>query len=1044
MNLKKMIIQISLFLVLLTTNAHALYEDVITGDTVYEFQVDNPTMVDAYWNIFNAMAALFSNEEYLSLLKLVFLVGGFIVFFGGILKSMQGGSPSSGITEFTKYMLIGVTMLTLLFSNSTKIVVTSNVLPSFCEAGGMHESLIESSPATGVIVGGIPQILGWGFEFMNKIGTKSTQMAEMAFSDVTSISAVGVSRNEYASYLYGISKINAISFNDISGNTKYSNGETFGVALDRIVNDCIMIPAGNDSVHGEMILSAIQTTGDLQRTIDDLLVGSDIITYKNPTCVTNPIAGNVCETIKATDIKYQNLNEPGFMLSDLFGSTYTCREAWQNYALKLNSLKAGGTNEGAIECLDSMKDYLNPTTLSILTGDTTAATKPQAQSIALNSAIANQMLDQRNDLAAGEISYAAGKSMSEFVTNSFGTGYYMAQMLPYLQMGMRAVLYAFFPFVFVVVLLPGGIKVLISYIQTLIWIELWAPTAAILNMFISLMAKEKFSDMYQDKGMNKLNGVQTLSDAAMLASVGGYLYASVPALTWLILKGSGQMLGNVSGAMAAGMTANMQSDSINRDMQLMDKHSKLNQIKRSKGEDMISLASMEREAAQYAGHKEAGEQSSNERYAGNLASITEALENKKSAIGDGTRGADFAAMTTEELEKNKTMSKTQIDKGNVTTDGSPNNKQIDIHAGGNAFKNVTEQEEKNQWKETAEGMGETEKSVAAVTNTEKEVDLKAKQNIQDGINVDTRVEAAYNEALIKAGSASALKDKNLTALNSLSKNGTEEQKKLANDYLSKINKGGKGAERAHMEAAGDMSVIGETARMSNAVKSDVQSIKQTENGFTGAAEGKYDAETKINKVDTESELYYALQDSKGGQEALNKAMKELGFSEEDLEGEAGRINRAPVATRAAGMLKTGSDAYNTVSEAQKVADLNEAGFTTEKNASAKSFQTQVAGETSLAMNKGVGVDGAVLLNLGTTTVGALRAGGYLAKLGGNLRGVADDLAQGLPGYEKGKDKLGKSYKNMIDKMTPKVVSDARINNAAVKNTKFKAPGNIKY
>jgi hypothetical protein len=150
-----------------------------------------------------------------------------------------------------------------------------------------------------------------------------------------------------------------------------------------------------------------------------------------------------------------------------------------------------------------------------------------------------------------------------------GTGYFMAKMLPYLQMAMRAILYAFFPFVFLVFLLPGGMKIIINYLQSLIWIELWMPTAAILDMFVSINATKKFSDMYNTTGYNLSNATPIFSDAAMLGSVGGYLYASVPALTWLILKGSGHMLGNISGSMAGTLQKNLNSDQINKDAESM-------------------------------------------------------------------------------------------------------------------------------------------------------------------------------------------------------------------------------------------------------------------------------------------------------------------------------------------------------------------------------------------------------------------------------------------------------------------------------------------
>lgn len=122
----------------------------------------------------------------------------------------------------------------------------------------------------------------------------------------------------------------------------------------------------------------------------------------------------------------------------------------------------------------------------------------------------------------------------------------MAQMLPYLQMTMRAVLYAFFPFVFITVLLPGGLKVLGQYAQTLIWIELWGPTAAIVNMFVNMQVKAEVASKYNEIGLTYMSSIDMIGEANTIAGVGAMLYLSIPALTWLIISGSGQMLGNLA------------------------------------------------------------------------------------------------------------------------------------------------------------------------------------------------------------------------------------------------------------------------------------------------------------------------------------------------------------------------------------------------------------------------------------------------------------------------------------------------------------------
>jgi hypothetical protein len=367
-----------------------------------------------------------------------------------------------------------------------------------------------------------------------------------------------------------------------------------------------LIPAGQDPVYGEIIINGMKNTGNIEETMTDIIENNKVEVYKNPTGVASQ---NLASNITIGGIIPANL------LVSISGEIKTCGQAWNDLLVKLDDLK----NSGAIECQDSISGIFNPTTMSVLTGDAALSTVPNARNIALNSAMANQIFDAKRNLAIGnEVSFAAGKSMSEFTTNSLGSGYYMAQMLPYLQMGMRAVLYAFFPFVFVVILLPGGLKVLLSYLQSLLWIELWTPTAAILDMFLGLVATDKFSAMYNSKGFNPTNGMQAFSDAAMLASVGGYLYASVPALTYLILKGSAQMLGNITSGVAGGFAKNLDSSSINRDVGDMKKLNEVNKDRTSKGEKMVSLAEMDSLESGHNARMAAGNWMTNEEHKGSL------------------------------------------------------------------------------------------------------------------------------------------------------------------------------------------------------------------------------------------------------------------------------------------------------------------------------------------------------------------------------------------------------------------------------------------
>ena len=594
----------------------------------FTFLVDNATMVDAYFNIFNAMASLFQSSDYLQLLKLVFLLGGFGVFFSGVLKSFQGGSGQGAVSDFAKYMILGTTLLILVLHDKSNLVIKTNNLGSFCSTASGQTSMVSSDPVTtGVVVGNIPTTLAWGFSFLNEIGVETTKMARTAFSPLSTTGVVDPSaRQGFASYLAGIGAVTSISIDDIAGDSTLATGNaaTIGSTLVAITNDCILIPAAQDPVYGQMVISAMKQTGDERQTMQDLIYDQNIIIYKNPTDING-------STTISSGVTFGGI-VPENLFVHISGEVKTCGEAWGELTNRLEGLKTSG----ALECSASLKDVFDPVAISVLTGDAGLATVSNARSIALNSAMANQMFDAKRNLAIGsDASFAAGKSMSEFTTSSLGSGYYMAQMLPYLQMGMRAVLYAFFPFVFVVILLPGGIKVLISYLQSLLWIELWTPTAAILDMFLGLVSTDKFSSMYNSKGFNPTNGMQSFSDAAMLASVGGYLYASVPALTYLILKGSAQMLGNITSGVASGFSKNLDSGVINRDVAALKGNQIVNKELSSRGEKMVSLAEQDKMEAGHMAATNAGSWLTNQAHINDLTSSAQGNTLKNIVSGQG-------------------------------------------------------------------------------------------------------------------------------------------------------------------------------------------------------------------------------------------------------------------------------------------------------------------------------------------------------------------------------------------------------------------------
>ncbi len=542
-----------ILLFLIITNIFAGKIEDSSGNLVYSFIVENGTMVDTYFNIFHTIASMFQSNDYLEILKISFLLGGFLIFTMSITNFNKGFGVGS-LKDFLKYLLICTFLLIVMFSHKSSIIIKTNAINSFCPAGITNkESLISSLPTTGVVVGNIPEVLAWTFSLINEVGRETTRLATMGFTAVdANLTTNYSSKSDYATYLQGINTVLNSKLSNFVSDYQGSDKTTLLEGFNSLHRDCIAAPASNTGASGQLVMNAISNTGNIRLTLTDYFTSGDIVSYLNPTYPDKNVllAGFTVNGIAPKDL-----------LGTLNGEIYTCGQIWTTVDTLLNALEASDK----LLCSGNLKDYWNAQTLSIFTGDPSLTGSVAGKSIVMNAAISNQMYDLKNNISPAEISYASGKTMANLVHENIGQGFYLAEMLPYLQMGMRAVMYAFFPFVFIVILLPGGISVLKNYLQTLIWIELWTPLAAVLNMFLSLMATDKFAEMYQTNGMNNVQGLNLLTDSTMLAGLAGYLYASIPAFTWLLMKSSASLLTGLSEGLASKLNANLTSDSINKD-----------------------------------------------------------------------------------------------------------------------------------------------------------------------------------------------------------------------------------------------------------------------------------------------------------------------------------------------------------------------------------------------------------------------------------------------------------------------------------------------
>lgn len=131
-------------------------------------------------------------------------------------------------------------------------------------------------------------------------------------------------------------------------------------------------------------------------------------------------------------------------------------------------------------------------------------------------------------------------------------------------MTMKAVLegivYAAFIFLVPLAVLPFGVKILMSWLQTLLWLQMWAPLYAVLNFMVSMGARSKSMGMLSTsnpEGLTIVSSVGLMNLNADISAMAGYLAMSVPFIAIALVKGVGSFvhmashLGNVSQGSAA-------------------------------------------------------------------------------------------------------------------------------------------------------------------------------------------------------------------------------------------------------------------------------------------------------------------------------------------------------------------------------------------------------------------------------------------------------------------------------------------------------------
>ncbi|MGQ0622769.1 MAG: conjugal transfer protein TraG N-terminal domain-containing protein [Panacagrimonas sp.] len=159
------------------------------------------------------------------------------------------------------------------------------------------------------------------------------------------------------------------------------------------------------------------------------------------------------------------------------------------------------------------------------------------------------------DAPAAAQDFALARAEAERRTSYGALGELAARMLPLIRNIMEAFIYAVFPIIGLLLMLPVAHKVAASYLKMILWVQLWAPLYAVLHGAITVYSRwpaEASLHYITPTGTtetilslaNYTGLAQVMADHAILA---GYLTLSIPMIAYMLVSFSGSVAASIGG-----------------------------------------------------------------------------------------------------------------------------------------------------------------------------------------------------------------------------------------------------------------------------------------------------------------------------------------------------------------------------------------------------------------------------------------------------------------------------------------------------------------
>ena len=156
-------------------------------------------------------------------------------------------------------------------------------------------------------------------------------------------------------------------------------------------------------------------------------------------------------------------------------------------------------------------------------------------------------------------SYAVAKATLQ-QRNSYQIAGIMAEeSLVVMRAVFEALIYGSFVFVYILLFLPQGYKILGYYFQAICWIQLWAPLYAILNFIMTLYGHYQ-SRAILGGGLNRANSAALIDLHTDITALAGCLALSVPYISFILInKGGVAALVNIASRLGSELGGTISS-----------------------------------------------------------------------------------------------------------------------------------------------------------------------------------------------------------------------------------------------------------------------------------------------------------------------------------------------------------------------------------------------------------------------------------------------------------------------------------------------------